>query len=61
VLGIMLATTKTIPVWQTLLFSLAGILFPISRIIRIQSIAHLADLLFFITCVMMALRFFKRQ
>jgi hypothetical protein len=61
VLGIMLSTTKTLPVWQPVLFSLAGVFFPISRIIRVQSIAHLADLLFFITCIMMALRFFKRQ
>ncbi|HEX5150326.1 MAG TPA: hypothetical protein VFW07_02695 [Parafilimonas sp.] len=60
VLGIMLATTKKIPLWQALLFSLAGILFPVSRITRMQLIAHGADLFFLITCIIIALRFFKR-
>ena len=54
VLGIMLAITRTIPAWQSLLFSFAGVLFPISRIRRIQPIAHCADLFLFVACIIIA-------
>lgn len=45
VLGIVLVRTKMAALWVGLLLSLGGILFPVSRILRIETIAHAVDLL----------------
>ena len=43
VLGIMLGKTRSVPLWVAISISVAAILFPLSRIPRIEWIAHLAD------------------
>lgn len=45
VLGIMLSVKKIVPLWTGLLLSAGGLLFPLSRILRIELLAHLVDLL----------------
>lgn len=45
ILGIVLARTKTVKWWVGTLLSLGGITFPISRILRIEWLAHLNDIL----------------
>jgi hypothetical protein len=48
ILGIMLSVKKAVPVWCGILLSLGGLLFPVSRILRIESVAHVVDLLMLI-------------
>ena len=57
--SIILAISKTVPVWQAILLSFAGITFPVSRITRMQLVAHSVDMLFLIACTFIPLRFFK--
>lgn len=45
VLGIVLIVTKKTPVWVGMLIALSAVLFPVSRITRIEMIAHIDDLL----------------
>jgi len=45
VLGIILAVTKKIPLWVGLMIVLGAVLFPVSRITRIEMIAHIDDVL----------------
>jgi hypothetical protein len=61
VLGIMFIVKKIIPGWQALLFSFAGIAFPLSRITRVVWVAHIADILFLIPCFLIAIKFFKKS
>jgi hypothetical protein len=44
-LGAMVIRTRSIPLWAGLLLCIAAIAFPVSRIPRIQLLAHLADVL----------------
>jgi len=60
VLGIVLIRINAVPVWQGLLLTLAGIAFPVSRILRMELIAHITDFLFLLSCLFISLRFFKR-
>ncbi|HTE23214.1 hypothetical protein [Flavitalea sp.] len=48
VLGIVLVRTKSAPVWTGILISISGLAFPLSRIPRIEWIAHVCDALMFI-------------
>ena len=43
ILGIVLTSTKTVELWVGISIALAGVLFPLSRIPRIELIAHIAD------------------
>jgi len=61
VLGIMFSVKKIVPTWQALLFSFAGIAFPLSRITRTVWIAHIADVLFLIPCFFIAMKLFKKS
>ncbi|MBS1501146.1 MAG: hypothetical protein JST32_03740 [Bacteroidetes bacterium] len=45
VLGIVLATTKKAPAWVGVMIGLSAVLFPVSRITRIEMIAHIDDAL----------------
>jgi hypothetical protein len=45
ILGAMLIRTRSIPLWTGLLICIAAIAFPVSRIPRIDLLAHLADVL----------------
>lgn len=47
-LGLALALTRKAPLWTAVLFAVAGAAFPISRIPRIEAVAHVADLLLLI-------------
>jgi len=42
-LGIMLPVKKPVPVWVGILLVAAGVLFPLSRIFRMELLAHLVD------------------
>ncbi len=44
-LGIALSVKKVVPVWAGIALALAGILFPVSRILRIEMLAHATDAL----------------
>jgi hypothetical protein len=50
ILGIVLAIKKATPVWCGILLSAGGLLFPVSRILRIESIGHVVDVLMLIPC-----------
>ena len=43
VVGIVLTATKKVPLWIGVLMGLSGVLFPASRITRIEMIAHATD------------------
>lgn len=47
-LGLALALTRKAPLWTAVLLGVAGALFPVSRIPRIEAVAHVADLLLFV-------------
>ncbi|HTD98769.1 MAG TPA: hypothetical protein VK668_05760 [Mucilaginibacter sp.] len=48
VLGIMLCVKKAVPLWTGILLAAGGLLFPVSRILRIESIGHVVDVLMLI-------------
>ncbi|WP_338876524.1 hypothetical protein WBJ53_12830 [Spirosoma sp. SC4-14] len=48
VLGIVFLRKKVVPVWVGVLLCLGAVAFPVSRISRIESVAHVADVLLFI-------------
>jgi len=48
ILGIMLCVKKVVPVWCGIILSVGGLLFPVSRILRIESVAHVVDFLMLI-------------
>jgi hypothetical protein len=45
ILGIILAVTKKVPAWVGIMIALGALLFPVSRIMRNEMIAHIDDLL----------------
>jgi hypothetical protein len=61
VLGIMLWVKRLVPWWCGILFALGGLLFPVSRILRIENIAHLVDLLMLIPAWYIAIIMFARH
>jgi hypothetical protein len=61
VLGAVLIRTKLIPLWAGLLICLAAIAFPVSRIPRIDLVAHAADVLMFIPLAYMGFGFLKSR
>jgi len=50
VLGINLMLKRSVPGWISILFCVAAVAFPLSRIPRIAWMAHVADLAMFIPC-----------
>jgi hypothetical protein len=56
VLGINLIRKKAVETWLGILICLGAVAFPLSRIPRIEIIAHVADLLFAIPIVIIGLR-----
>ena len=56
VTGIALFRSKRVPAWCGLCLAIGGLAFPISRIPRIETLAHLADLLLFIPALVLGLR-----
>ena len=57
VLGITLLRKKAIPMWTGVLISLGAIAFPLSRIPRIEVIAHIADLFLVIPLSFIGMRY----
>jgi hypothetical protein len=61
ILGAMLIRTKAVPGWAGLLICLAAIAFPVSRIPRIELLAHAADALMLVPLAYTGLRFLKSR
>jgi hypothetical protein len=55
VLGIMLIVKKAVQTWIAVLLCVGAILFPVSRIPRVEWLAHIADIIFFIPCCSIAI------
>lgn len=60
VLGIVYLSTKQMPAWIAVLFCLAAIAFPVSRISRTEWIAHVADLLLLVPTISVGFKINKR-
>ena len=61
VLGTVLIRTKSTPLWAGVLICLAAIAFPVSRIPRIDVVAHAADVLMFVPLAYTGLGFLKSR
>ncbi|WP_413667846.1 hypothetical protein ACEN9X_25690 [Mucilaginibacter sp. Mucisp86] len=61
VLAINLVRKKAVPVWLGLLIGLAAVAFPVSRILRISLVAHLADILLLLPLTIIGIGFIKRS
>jgi hypothetical protein len=61
VLGILMVIKKIAPWWIGSLMSLGAIAFPLSRIMRIQNVAHLADVLLFAPLILLMLLVLKSR
>lgn len=61
ILGIVLIRTKTVPLWVGILLVLGGAIFPVSRIPRIELIAHAADVLLLIPMWYMGVRLLQNK
>ena len=59
ILGIVLSFRRVVNPWVGLMFCLSAIAFPLSRIPRIEWIAHLADVCLFIPCVIIAMKILR--
>jgi hypothetical protein len=60
VLGITLMLTISVPVWIGILFCLAAIVFPLSRIPRVEWMAHIADLAMLVPSVAIAWQILRK-
>ncbi len=60
-LGINLAIKKTLPAWTALLICLGAIAFPLSRIPRLEIVAHVADILLLIPLVFTGISYLSDQ
>ena len=61
VLAIMLMRSKTAPLWVGILLALGAIAFPLSRIPRIATIAHIADALMLIPMAYLGIKFLRKE
>jgi len=61
ILGLMLIVNKVISIWIALLLCVGAILFPVSRILRVEWLAHIADIIFFIPCCSVAIEMLRRE
>jgi len=61
VLAINLVRKKAVPVWLGLLVGLAAVAFPVSRILRILLLAHVADVLLLLSLTIIGIGFVKRR
>src|SRR5678815_712480 len=60
VLGINFMMKRSVPIWMSILFCMAAVAFPLSRIPRIEWIAHIADLAMTIPSVAIAWEILRR-
>jgi hypothetical protein len=56
ILGIILMSKKAIQNWIAVLLCAGAILFPVSRIARVEWLAHVADIIFFVPCFRIAIK-----
>jgi len=56
ILGIQMLRKKVVPFGTAVLFCIAGIAFPLSRIPRIEIVGHIADLLLFTPCLYVSIK-----
>lgn len=61
VLGIQIARKKAVKRWVGILLAVAGVAFPASRIPRIDTLAHAADILLLIPCLYLASKDLHRR
>lgn len=61
ILGILFFIHKKIPVWAAIMLIIAGIGFPLSRIPRIDWVAHLDNALLLISMVIIAFKFYRTK
>jgi hypothetical protein len=61
VLGIVIAFKKVVPISIGAMMSMGAIAFPVSRIMRIQTVAHLADLLLLIPLIFLLAHAFQNR
>jgi len=61
VLGINLLIKRAVPVWISVLLCAAAVAFPLSRIPRVEWVAHIADLAMLIPCVAIAREILRRD
>jgi hypothetical protein len=59
ILGIVLLFKRAVHPWVGLMFCLGAIAFPLSRIPRIEWVAHIADVCLFIPCAIVALQILR--
>lgn len=57
--GVTASLKKVVPVWIGILFFLGGVLFPVSRILRIEWVAHVADVTLLVGVVGFSMRSFR--
>jgi hypothetical protein len=60
VLGITLMLNGSVPVWIGILFCLAAIVFPLSRIPRVEWMAHIADMVMVVPSVAIARQILRK-
>jgi hypothetical protein len=61
ILGIQMLRKKVVPLGIALLLCIAGIAFPVSRISRIEIIAHIADLALLVPCLYISFKGLHKQ
>lgn len=61
ILGILFLSQKKIPVWLAITFIIAAVGFPLSRIPRIEWLAHLDNALLLFSMIIMALKFYRAK
>ena len=61
ILGVVLAYTKTTELWVGICIGLGGILFPVSRIMRIEALIHLTDFILLIPLAYLGWKMLKRR
>ncbi|HEV8505983.1 MAG TPA: hypothetical protein VGQ53_11305 [Chitinophagaceae bacterium] len=61
VLGINLMLKRSVPVWISILFCIAAISFPLSRVPRIEWMAHIADLVMLIPSLAIARELLRKD
>jgi hypothetical protein len=58
VLGVVLAATRKVPGWVGIMIVLSAVLFPVSRITRVEMIAHIDDMLMLVPMGYLGFRIF---
>lgn len=60
-IGIQMIRKRVVPISVAILLCIAGIAFPVSRILRIEWAAHIADIILLIPCVIISIKELKKS